>query len=152
MSYSSCLNSAILPYSSPPSGAIGWSYTPVINTAATASGANSSIFQPWTAPKGKWLLSGSIFPDAFTPGQAISGLTYFYKNGGNPICTIDLENSTTAPHAYNGFPAAISVVFESDGNDVISTVSDYTTEDGSTYTVANPTTTGKTTLVFTRIA
>jgi hypothetical protein len=113
MSYSACSNSALLAPSGYIEGAIGYSFTPAIDTAVlTNSAVALAAFTDITLPKGVWLLSGTLQIDV-PGGQTIaSGYAQVEKNS----VAVTQVNFFT-PESYFSF--CLSVVVVSDGNDTI---------------------------------
>jgi len=131
MSYSACSNSALLHPDGYIAGAIGSIISPTINTTPVASGALLQPVAATTLPKGRWLVSGTLFPDSTNAGETVIG------NTGIAIDATVVWRSTNASQ-LNGISVSLSAVVESDGTAVITIPMTYTTSGGSTYNVTAP--------------
>lgn len=129
MSYSSCSNSALYKPDAYPTGAIGSVIEPAINTNPVASAALLQPMASLTLPEGRWLIAGTLFVDATTGGQTITGNTGIAKDA---VVFWRSQNAT----AMDGVSVALSAVVSSDGTNAITIPMTYTTSGASTYAVS----------------
>ena len=131
MSYLSNSNSAIIHPAAYPAGAIGSIISPTINVNPVASGALLQPIAATTLPRGRWLITGTLFPDSTAGGATITGNTGIAKDA------VVFWRSTNAS-ALNGISVSLSAVVDSDGTAVITIPMTYATSDASTYLVSAP--------------
>ena len=131
MSYSSSSNSALYHPNGYIAGAIGSIISPTINVVPVASGAVLQPVAATTLPKGRWLITGTLFPDSTAGGATITGNTTIAKDA-----VVFWE--TTNAQVSNGISVSLSAVVDSDGTAVITIPMTYTTSDASTYRVTAP--------------
>lgn len=129
MSYSACSNSAIYKPDSYLAGAIGSIAEPSINVNAVASAALLQPIAAYTLPEGRWMIAGTLFVDATTGGQTLTGNTGIAKD------SVVFWRSQIAT-AADGHSVSLSAVVDSDGANVITIPMTYTTSGGSTYAVS----------------
>jgi hypothetical protein len=126
MSYSACANSALLAPDAYPVGAIGSTFTPVINTNAVASAALLQPVAAFTLPKGKWLISGVLTLDTTVGGETLVGNTAIAKDA---VVFWRSQNVTVE----DSVSISLSAVIDSDGTAVITVPCNYTSSGSSTY-------------------
>jgi hypothetical protein len=132
MSYSACSNSALLHPDGYITGSIGSIYSPVINTNAVASNTLLQPIAAFTLPKGRWLCAGVLTLDATVGGQTLSGNTAIAKDA---VVFWRSQNVTVE----DSVSVSLSAIIESDGTNVITCPSTYTSSGGATYAaVASP--------------
>jgi hypothetical protein len=132
MSYSACSNSALLAPDAYPTGAIGSTFAPVINTVAVASAALLQPVAAFILPKGRWLISGVLTLDATVGGETLTGNTAIAKDA---VVFWRSQNVTVE----DSLSITLSAIVESDGTDVITLPCNYTSSGGATYSaVAAP--------------
>lgn len=130
MSFASSINSAIFDVPSYPLGAMGSTISPALTASTAASAANLSLIPSTTIPLGRWLVTGVIFIDATTGGQTMNGSLYVQKNAANVW-----EYRVVSP-SEDGVSVPLCCVFDSDGDDLLTMVANFTTSGGSTFAVS----------------
>ena len=134
MSSISCEGSALLPVILPPTNstsAVGSKIVPVLNTIAVASTATLQTIVPFTLPKGRWLVTGVLRPDATVALQTLTGSVSIVVDVG-----VFWTYETVTP-AEDGLMVVLSCVVDSDGNDVFSIPAVLTTSGGATYGITD---------------
>jgi hypothetical protein len=129
MSYSACSNSALLAPDAYPTGAIGATFSPVINTNAVASAALLQPVAAFILPKGRWLISGVLTIDATIGGETVVGNTAIAKDA-----VVFWRSQSVV--AQDSVSVSLSAIVESDGTAVITLPCNYLTSGGSTYASA----------------
>ena len=129
MSYISCDNTPLIHPASYPQGSIGSIYTPPINSTPVASAALLQPIAAYTLPKGRWLVTGTLFVDATVGAETVTGNTGIAKDA-----VVFWRSIQTV--AADGASVCLSAVFESDGTNVITIPMTYTTSGGATYRVS----------------
>ena len=127
MSYISCVNSVILPERDYPVGSIGSVIAPTVNLVAVASNTALQAIPDTVLPEGVWLISGILFFDAVTGAQTLTGETSISIDG------ISRWRSSNPLSAEDGLSITLSYRVISNGADVLSIPSVYTTSGGANY-------------------
>ena len=95
------------------------------------STATLQTIVPFTLPKGRWLVTGVLRPDATVALQTLTGSVSIVVDVG-----VFWTYETVTP-AEDGLMVVLSCVVDSDGNDVFSIPAVLTTSGGATYGITD---------------